>query len=206
MKKSVLFGWLTKFSDDEFSAAVDAGLKALTGNPSFTSLTAAVAACQTAYDAYLVAKANASQGGTDLISLRNTARETLVSLLRSLISNINAIANGNVDMLLSTALPLRSTNRTPIGPLPTPDAPVLSQGANSGTLKASTPTVYGASLYTGRLALTSKPDVYVQIVQHTGSRFLFTQLTPGELYNVDINVIGAAGPSDFSDIGTLRVI
>jgi hypothetical protein len=35
---------------------------------------------------------------------------------------------------------------------------------------------------------------------------MFADLTPGELYNVDINAIGAAGPIDFSDVGTLRVI
>ena len=126
--------------------------------------------------------------------------------LRALISNINAIANGNVDMLLSSAFPLRRDNRTPIGPLPAPDAPVVTQGPTTGTLKASTAAVYGAALYTARLAKAAAPTVYVDTQQQTGIRFMFSDLTPGELYNVDINAIGAAGPSDFSDVGTLRVI
>ncbi|MDQ6625135.1 MAG: hypothetical protein M3Y69_03190, partial [Verrucomicrobiota bacterium] len=110
------------------------------------------------------------------------------------------------DILLSSGFPLRNTNRTPIGPLPAPAAPTVAQGPNTGTLKAATSSVYGASLYTARLAKASTPDVYVETQQQTGVRFAFEGLTPGELYNVDINAIGAAGPSDFSDVGTLRVI
>ncbi len=185
---------------------VDAGLKATTGNPHFTSLAAGIAACQAAYDDYLIKKANASQGGTDLISLRDTARATLVRLLRALFSSINSIANGNVDMLLSTAFPVNNTNRTPIGPLATPAAPKLSQGPTSGSVRASIPTVYGAVLYTAQLALASKPDVIVESQQQTGVRFLFEDCTPGEVYNVAVNAIGAAGPTDFSDVGTLRVV
>jgi hypothetical protein len=96
-----------------FSAKTDAGLEATTGNAYYTALATAIAACQTSYDIYLAAKAEASQGGTDLISLRDTARANLVALLRAFFSSINSIANGNVDMLLSTAFPIRSTNRTP---------------------------------------------------------------------------------------------
>jgi len=83
---------------------------------------------------------------------------------------------------------------------------VLTQGANSGVLKAATRTIPGASLYTGRIALASKPDVFVQTVQQTGVRFEFAGLTPGEVYMVQMNCIGAAGASDWSDFGTLRVI
>ncbi len=42
----------------------------------FTSLASAVAADQTQYNTYLVAKANASQGGTDLISIRKLSAIT----------------------------------------------------------------------------------------------------------------------------------
>ncbi|MDQ6861220.1 MAG: hypothetical protein M3032_08705, partial [Verrucomicrobiota bacterium] len=95
---------------------------------------------------------------------------------------------------------------TPVGPLPDQGTPVLTQGMNSGTLKAATERIPGASLYSGRIAVSSKPDVFVQTVQQTGVRFEFEDLTPGEVYNVQMNCIGAAGASDWSDSGTLRVI
>lgn len=206
MLRSLIFGWLSKDTEDSFSAKVDAGLKAMVGNKYFPTLVEQVAACETAYDAYLIAKANAALGGTDLISLRKTARAALVALLRALLSNINAIAIGDIDMLLSTAFPVRNGNRTPIGPLPAPNAPTCKQGKNSGVLVATTGVVYGASLYTAQLALASKPDEVIQTQQQTGVRFEFDGLTPGELYNVSMNAIGAAGASDWSDVGTLRVV
>lgn len=82
----------------------------------------------------------------------------------------------------------------------------MSQGPASGTLKASTVPVYGAALYTARLALASMPDKFLQTQQSTGARFLFENLTPGEVYNVEMNAIGAAGPSDWSDDGTTRIV
>ena len=123
-----------------------------------------------------------------------------------LFSNINAIANGDDVVLASCGFPLRSTNRTPIGPLPAPASPTMAQGPTTGTLRASVPGVYGSYLYTARLALASAPNTYIQTVQQTGTRFLFEGLTPGEVYNVEVNAIGAAGASDWSDDGTLRVI
>jgi hypothetical protein len=206
MLNQATFGWLTKDSEDMFSGKAAAGLYSTTGNPVYSSLASAVTACQSAFDAYLIAKSNASQGGVDLTSIRNTARADSVALFRALVSNINAIANGDVDKLLSSGFPLRNSNRTPIGPLAAPFAPTLAQGPTTGTLKASVPAVYGASLYTARLALASAPSVYVQTKQQTSARFLFEDLTPGELYNVDVNAIGAAGASDWSDNGTMRVV
>jgi hypothetical protein len=68
----------------------------------------------------------------------------------------------------------------------------MAQGPATGTLKASTAAVYGAALYTSRLAKASAPTVYLGTQQGTSIRFMFSDLTPGELYNVDINAIGAA--------------
>jgi hypothetical protein len=206
MIQQLIFGWLTKDGEEAFSGKTDAGLKATTGNPNFTALAAMVAACQAAYVLYLLAKANAKQGGVDQTAARNARRAELVGLLRSLISNINASADGDAEKLLSSGFPLRSTNRSPIGPLATPAAPIVTQGSTTGVLKASTPPVYGASLYTARLALASAPTVYLQTQQGTGAHFEFDGLTPGELYNVDMDAIGTAGPSDWSDVGTMRVV
>lgn len=205
MTRSLVFGWLTKYSQDPFSSTTDTALQAMTGNKYYTALGEAVVDSKKGYDTYLIDKAGAAQGGSELIAIRNTARATLVGLLRALISNINAIAKGNVDLLLSSGFPLNRDNRTPIGPLAPPKPPVLTQGSTSGTMKAATGTVYGGSLYTARLAKASAPTVYLYTQQKTAARFMFPGLTPGELYNVDINVIGAAGASDFSDPGTLRV-
>lgn len=206
LTNSIIVGWLTKDGEELFSGKVDAGLKDMTGNPNFASLAAAVTTAQTAYNTYLVAKAAAMDGGKPETAARNARRAELVVLLRALVNNINAIANGDEEVLLSSGFQLRQTNRPKIGALDPPAAPSVVQGKVSGILKASTPPVYGASLYTARIALASAPTTYLQTKQGTGARFEFLGLVPGELYNIDMNAIGAAGPSDYSDVGTMRVI
>lgn len=206
MIDQLIYGWLTKDGQAGFSGKVDAGLQAMEGNPHFTSLAAAVTDCQTAYATYQVARAEATLGGKERTAARNAARAILVSLLRILFNNINALANGDEAMLFSTGFIMRNTSPTPVGKLNPPNPPVLVQGTNSGTMKAYTSPVYGASLYTARLALASAPTVHIQTTQSTSTRFEFDELTPGELYNVDMNAIGSAGASDPSDVSTIRVI
>ncbi len=46
----------------------------------------------------------------------------------------------------------------------------------------------------------------MQTAQTVGARTLFANLTPGELYQVQVNAVGAAGPSNWSTAGSLRVI
>jgi hypothetical protein len=206
MISQLLFGWLTKDGEEQFSGKVSTGIQGMTGNTYFTTLATEVTAADTSYATYLLAKADAVRGGVEQTAIRNARRGDLVDLLRGLLSNINAIANGDAEKLLSSGFPLRKTVRTPVGPLATPRAPTVGQGPTTCTLKASTLPVYGASLYTARLALASAPLVYLQTKQSTAAHFLFDGLTAGELYNVGMNAIGAAGPSDWSNDGTGRVV
>jgi len=90
--------------------------------------------------------------------------------------------------------------------LPAPQAPRVSQGAVSGTLNAAASPVYGASAYNWSVALESAPDKDVQSAQTTGARASFSGLTPGQVYVVSLNAVGAAGVSDWSDYGSLMVI
>ncbi len=73
-------------------------------------------------------------------------------------------------------------------------------------MKVSTAAIYGAALYVTQPVLASTSNVVVQTIQSTGSRFLFENLTAGEVYNVKVMAYGAAGSTDWSDDGSMRVI
>ena len=60
--------------------------------------------------------------------------------------------------------------------------------------------------YNWSVALQSAPDKDVQTAQTTGARALFSGLTPGQIYVISLNAVGAAGVSDWSDYGTLMVV
>jgi hypothetical protein len=60
--------------------------------------------------------------------------------------------------------------------------------------------------YNWRVALASASTVAVQQGQTTAARNTFANLTPGQIYLVDVNVVGSAGPSDWSDAAQLMVV
>ena len=199
-------GFLTKDGEAPFTEKVATVLEWMTNNTKYPTPAPALNVIQTAFDAYKVATADASQGGKENTAIRDARRAELVSLLRQLGNYVSATANGDLETLISSGFPVQKTGRTPIGPLPAPDAPSVSQGPNTGTLRAVISPVNGGYAYNWRLALASAPTVYVQTAQTTGGRTLFEDLTPGQVYNIEVNAVGSAGVSDWSDVGSLMVI
>ena len=57
----------------------------------------------------------------------------------------------------------------------------------------------GAAIFNWRLTTATAPTVIVQSAQTTAASNIFGNLTPGVVYNVQANAVGAAGPSDWSD-------
>jgi hypothetical protein len=66
--------------------------------------------------------------------------------------------------------------------------------------------IYGASCYNWVLAVESALETAVQTGPTTAARTSFAGLTPGKVYVVSVNAVGAAGMSDWSDLGSLMVI
>jgi hypothetical protein len=205
-KRKIGVGIFTKSGEEVFTGAVDKVGQDMTGNTNYTPLASDVTAMKASFAIYKTARANAVKGGVEATAIRNARRAELVELVQALANNVSAIANGDEEKLMSSGFPLQKAGRTPIGPLPAPQAPFLRQGDNLGRMKAFTPPIYGGALYTARLALASAPNLYIQTLQSTGARFHFDGLTPGEVYNAQMMVVGAAGPSDWSDNSTLRIV
>ena len=145
-------------------------------------------------------------GGKILAAAVKARRADVVGLLRLEASYVTARANGNMEILLKGGFPIQKPTRTPIGQLDAPDVPSVKHGKLSGQLDASTTPVYGGQAYLWRVALAETPEVYVQTAQTTAASTPFYDLTPGEIYNIEAQVIGSAGPSDWSDAGSLMAI
>lgn len=133
-------------------------------------------------------------------------RADMVGLLRLEASYVTSRANGDMQILLKGGFPIQKPNRTPIGQLPAPEAPTVTRGARSGHLNAATTPLYGGQAYLWRVALASSPAVYVQTAQTTAASVSFSNLTAGEIYQIEVQVIGSAGPSDFSAAGSLMAV
>jgi hypothetical protein len=199
-------GFFTKDGNPVFTDKVTTVLEWMTANPHFATPSPTLPIVQTSFDGYKAATAEAAQGGVENTAIRNARRTELVSLLRPLANYVSSTANGDLETLISSGFPVQKTANTPIGPLPAPDAPRVSQGPVTGSAKARTKPVYGALSYLWRLALASAPTVYVKTTQTSGARIGFNGLTAGQEYKAEVNAFGAAGTSDWSDAGSLMVI
>lgn len=199
-------GFVNADSDAQLVTDAETIVTSMTDNPSYLTPSPALAGITTAVNDFSTAIANAANGGKDLTAIKNAKRTALGALLRELASYVSVACKGNLADLLSSGFPHQKANRTPAGVLPAPATPVLSLGARTRELVASTPPVPNGYTYNWRVALASAPTQYVQRIQTTAASDIFDGLTPGQIYLVDVNVVGSAGSSDWSDTAQLMVV
>ncbi len=204
VKTSISF--LRTASDEQIIGATQGIIAGLTGNTHFPSPVPPLPVLTSALDAFSAAIGEAANGGKELIAAKNAKRAALASLLRQLGSYLTIQSDGDLEMLLSSQFPIQKPIRPPIGELPAPKAPVVAQGLAPGVLEAKSAPLNGAYTYGWRIALASAPAVYVQTQQTTAARATFAGLTSGQIYNVELNAVGAAGQSAWSDDGTIMVV
>lgn len=197
VKPSIMF--LTKDIDARFAVRIDTICKmmgenvAIYASPS-PSLAVVAAALQKFNDAMVAA----ADGGTALTNAKNTARAELVALLRPLANYAQVACNGSLENLILSGFPIQKPTRTSIGVLPAPANLTVDLGTRTGELDSKVNPVSGAAIYNWRLTVDGQ-EAPLQTAQTTAARNTFTSLTPGTVYAVECNVVGTAGPSDWSD-------
>lgn len=199
-------GFLTSDSDAQLVKDAQTIVNCMTNNPSYKTPSPTLAEVTTAINDFSIAIENAADGGKTLTLIKNQKRAAVCASLRRLASYIHVTCNNDLPTLTSSGFPYQKPTRTPVGPLPPPAAPTLTLGSHTGKLDASTTPVPNSALYSWRVALASAPDTYVATDQTTAASTTFEDLTPGQVYSVDVNVIGSAGPSDWSDTSQLMAV
>ena len=196
IKPSISF--LNEDSDAELLARLTAIVTALTDNASYPTPAPTLAVVTAANENFATAVADAAGGGVALTAAKNEKRAALVALVRELASYVTVACKGELAVLLTSGFPTQKPDRQPIGELPPPANLQVKLGARSGQLTTKVEPVQGASIYNWRVTASSSPDNPVQTRQTTGARHTFSGLTPGTVYNVEVNAVGAAGPSNWT--------
>jgi hypothetical protein len=181
-------------------------LSGMTGNPNFPNPSPALPALASALNDFSTALANAADGGKTLTLIKNNRRAALATLLRELAAYLQVACKGDLTMLLSSGFPIQKPRRQPVGALPVPKHITVTIGQRSGELDASMSPIAGASTYNWRVTTAAAPETVVMSWQTTAASNTFTGLTPGEVYRVQANAVGAAGPSDWSVPVAQRVL
>jgi hypothetical protein len=190
--------FLTTDSDALLITDTQTILTAMTGNASYPTPNPTLAEVSTGLNDFITALANAADGGVTLTAVKNDKRAVLVGILRDLANYVQVTCSGDLTVLLSSGFPIQKPQRNPIGVLPAPVNLTFNLGSLTGELDAVVPPVFGASVYNWRLTASNAPTVVLQTAQTTGGRTTFGGLTPGVVYVAQVNAVGAAGPSDWS--------
>jgi hypothetical protein len=198
VKPSISF--LNDDSDADLIVDVNGVITGLTGNASYATPVPGIPVIQGALDAFTgaIADSEAAGGGVTLTAIKKDKRGILVGFMRELASYVQVTCKGDLTVLLSSGFPIQKPQRNPIGTLPAPSSLTVALGMQTGELDAAVAPVFGASIYNWRISTAAAPSVVLQSAQTTAASNSFTGLTPGVVYNVEANVVGAAGPSDWS--------
>lgn len=134
MKSLKLITDYRRLTDSSLNFKAATVVNSLTGNADFPTTTPTLADFTVLQLAFADALGKTTSGDRQMIALKNQAKETLLDAMRQLATDINAQANGDKAMLISSGFDLGSTgdNSATLGAL---EDFKLLDGVNSGELK-----------------------------------------------------------------------
>lgn len=165
---------------------------AMTANPSFPSPNPSMEVFGEAVMGYTSQLAKAATRDANAIAAKNARRAALIALCIELGNSVTSTANGNVEALISSGLPLRKKRRNVV--LMPPANFRITNGVNSGELNVKVNGQKGVSTF-GFEYTTDPPtpeSVWVKALCTT-SRCVIKGLVPGKKYWFRAFVTGSKG-------------
>lgn len=195
--------WLNRVNDADLRTNTATILKMMGDNTAiYNDPTPTLPTVQTALDDFNDKTATAADGGRVATAAKQQARKALTDLVRQLASYVQVACKGNRASLLLSGFPTHKPVREPVGQLPKPQGLAVKHGPQLGDITARVKPVKGAVNYNWRI-IANLPGAVPVIVQDTAATHVFTGLTAGVCYTIDVYVLGTAGPTDWSGPASL---
>jgi len=195
--------WLNCVDDATLRGNISTIIKAMTDNADiYDDPSPPLATVQAALDNFDLATAAAADGGRSATLAKKNARKVLTDLVRLLASYVQVACKGDLGNLILSGFPQHKPVRQPVGQLLKPNGLAVKHGPQLGDITARVKPVKGAVSYIWRI-IANLPGAVPVIVQDTASTHVFTGLTAGVRYTVDVSVLGTAGPTDWSSPASL---
>ncbi len=169
----------------------------MTGNASFGTPSPSLATLTTQTDA--LEDAEAAMDGSKLnTDLRNAALQTLSASLKLEQLYVEAIANGNTAVILSSGFEVRNPRTNPVL-LPAPENLLAKPNGFEKQLKLTWKAVKKKDVYT--IEMTADPTLnnWQIVAQSTKAKVVIEDLNSGQMYYFRVTAVNAAGASPWSD-------
>jgi hypothetical protein len=192
-----------KMSDNDVLARSTNIANSIGGNASFPAPPVDINTFKILLGSYAAAIAEALDGGSKAIAVRNTLREAVIQDLRLLAIYAESVAKRDMAIFLSSGFIPVTITRTPVQSLLPPTVRKVNQGPISGQLLVTVSGVAGARSCDMRYGIQvagTTPTTWI-IVAPVGLRgpVSVDNLTPGTIYAFQVRALNAAGYSDWSD-------
>ena len=166
---------------------------AITGNTYFPDTTPSALDYSEMVGAYIaqLGKANSTRD-VNAVAAKNARRRELIEATVTLANSCSLTAGGDLEMLLSTALPLRKKSQTVVLAKPTNFR--CTNGINPGELFLKVDTMNGAVSF--NFTYTEYPPTETSAwttVTSSKSTCTLTGLTPGKKYWIRVAAVGSKG-------------
>jgi len=180
------------WSDKKLSVETTGIQFAMTDNPLFPAPTPSMEVFSAAVGAYVTQLAKAGTRDASAIAAKNTRRAELIALCVQLGNSISNTANGDVEALVTTRIPLRKKRQSVV--LTAPANFRIVNGANPGELNLKVDGQRGVVSFGFEYTMEPPTDqsVWVKTICST-SRCTVKGLEPGKRYWFRAFVTGSKG-------------
>ena len=184
-------------------------VKGLTGNAAFTTLPIPIATFTNDVNTYSAAASAALDGGKNAKAVRDKERKVVIGDLRQLAVYVENNCNNDMATFTSSGFTAKA-KASPTGPVAVPVIKTLDYGNNSGQILVSIKAVAGGRSYNVRYAPVpagGTPSAWTSMqVGSIRSAVTVSNLTPGTTYAFQVQALGSAGLSDWSDSSTIMCV
>jgi hypothetical protein len=195
--------WLNRVSDPDLRVKIGTILQMMAENAViYDDPSPTLAEIQAASDNFFLTIAAAADGGRSATEAKKQARKVLTDLVRQLASYVSVACKGDLHNLLLSGFPTHKPVREPVGQLSKPQGMVVRHGPQLGGLTARVKPLKGTVNYNWRI-IANLPGAVPVIVQDKAATHVFTGLTAGVCYTIDVFVLGTAGTTDWSSAASL---
>ena len=203
MSKSRLVTGFERYRDTDLETKARFIVECMEDNPSFPTPVPILSTVSNAISTYVIALRDAESGAKTAVARKNEERAALETLLVKLSFYVEATANNNEVVLLSSGFNL-AKDRTPVGILPKPHG-FSATPTEKGVILLKLLPIHRAINYQYEYRLANTNDPW-SLQLHTKSNLKIWGLQSGLAYEFRVTAIGTDPHRVYSDIISSFVI